>query len=144
MLFSIFFQRVATSALASIAVWIFFIFFMSMLAGLIANVVAPVDDQSSQQELVSNAEVYITAMRISPIMLFSQATNVLLVPGERTMEQLLQVKLSPAAARMLPNPLPLGQSVLMVLPHLVTLVALTVVCFAISYIRFMREEIRST
>jgi len=43
MLFSIFFQRVATSALASIAVWIFFIFFMVMLAGLIANMAVPVD-----------------------------------------------------------------------------------------------------
>ena len=144
MLFSIFFQRVATSALASIAVWIFFIFFMSMLAGLVANVVVPVDDQSSQQELLRNAEVYITAMRISPIMLFSQATSVLLVPAARTMGQLLQIEISEAAARMLPNPLPLGQSVVMVLPHLITLMALTVVCFAISYIKFMREEIRST
>ncbi|MBA7526989.1 hypothetical protein ES705_19162 [subsurface metagenome] len=144
MLFSIFFQRVATSALASIAVWIFFIFFMSMLAGLIANMVVSVDQQSTQQELVRNSEVYLVAMRISPIMLFSEATSVLLVPETRTMEQLLQIQISPATARMLPNPLPLGQSVLMVLPHLVSLLALTVVCFAISYIRFMREEIRST
>ncbi len=144
MLFSIFFQRVATSALASIAVWIFFIFFMVMIAGLIANVVAPVDDQSTRQELIRNAEVSLIAMRISPIVLFSEATSVLLAPAARTMEQLLQIKISAAAARMIPNPLPLGQSVLMVLPHLVSLMALTVVCFAISYIKFMREEIRST
>jgi len=144
MLFSIFFQRVATSALASIAVWIFFIFFMSMLAGLIANMVVPVDDQSTQQELLRNAEVSLIAIRVSPIMLFSEATSVLLVPAARTMGQLLQIQISEATARMLPNPLPLGQSLLMVLPHLVTLVALTVVCFAISYIKFMREEIRST
>ena len=144
MLFSIFFQRVATSALASIAVWIFFIFFMFMIAGLIANMVVPVDDQSSQQELLRNAEVSLIAMRISPIMLFSEATSVLLVPAARTMGQLLQIEISEAAARMLPNPLPLGQSVVMVLPHLITLMALTVVCFAISYIKFMREEIRST
>jgi len=144
MLFSIFFQRVATSALASIAVWIFFIFFMFMIAGLIANMVAPVDDQSTQQELLRNVEVNLTAMRASPIMLFSEATSVLLVPAARTMGQLLQMEISEAATQMLPNPLPLGQSVLMVLPHLVSLLALTVVCFAISYIRFMREEIRST
>jgi ABC-2 type transport system permease protein len=37
MLFSIFFRRVATSALASIAIWIFVIFFMYMFASLIAN-----------------------------------------------------------------------------------------------------------
>lgn len=144
MLFSIFFQRVATSALASIAVWIFFIFFMFMIAGLIANMVAPVAEQSTHQELLRNAEVQLIAMRGSPIMLFSEATSALLVPETRTMEQLLQIQISPAAARMLPNPLPLGQSLLMVVPHLVSLLALTVVCFAISYVRFMREEIRST
>ena len=117
---------------------------MGMIAGLIANVVAPVNDQSTQQELIRNAEVNLIAMRISPIVLFSQATSVLLAPAARTMEQLLQIKISAAAARMIPNPLPLGQSVLMVLPHLLSLLALTVVCFAISYIKFMREEIRST
>ena len=60
MLFSIFFQRVATSALASIAVWIFFIFFMYMIAGLIANMIAPVDDQSTRQELLRNAGISLT------------------------------------------------------------------------------------
>ena len=43
-LFSIFFRRVATSALASIAVWIFFIFFMLMLAGVVANMLVPIDE----------------------------------------------------------------------------------------------------
>ncbi len=144
MLFSIFFQRVATSALASIAVWIFFIFFMFMIAGLIANMIAPIDQQSTQQELLRNAEINLTAMLISPIMLFSEAMSVLLVPGARTMGQLLQLQTSAASIKMLPNPLSLSQSLLAVLPHLVSLLALTVVCFAISYIRFMREEIRST
>ena len=144
MLFSILFQRVATSALASYAVWIFFIFFIIMFVALIANVLVPVDQQSTQQELVRNEGVRIMAMNISPITLFSQATSVLLAPGERTMGQWLQIQISPASAQMLPNPLPLGQSLLMVIPHLVSLLALTVVCFAISYLRFMREEIRST
>jgi len=140
MLFSIFFQRVATSALASIAVWIFFIFFMLMLAGLIANMLVPVDQYSSQQELLRNAEVNLMAMRMSPITLFQEAVITLLVPGVRTLGFVTET----VAAWMLPNPLSLGQSLLVAWPHLVSLLALTVVCFAISYIRFMREEIRST
>ena len=140
MLFSIFFQRVATSALASIAVWIFFIFFMLMLAGLIANMLVPVDQQSGQQELLRNAEVNLMAMRMSPITLFQEAVITLLVPGVRTLGFVTET----VAAWMLPNPLSLGQSLLVAWPHLVSLLALTVVCFAISYIRFMREEIRST
>ncbi len=42
------------------------------------------------------------------------------------------------------NPLPLGQSFLIVWPQLVGLIALTSICFAASYIIFMRREIRAT
>jgi ABC-2 type transport system permease protein len=41
------------------------------------------------------------------------------------------------------GPLPLVQSILIVLPYIISLIALTVVCFAISYAVFMRQEIRS-
>lgn len=143
-LFSLLFQRVATSALASIAVWVFFIFFMFMLAGIIANILAPVNQSSTSQELLRNTAVQLAAMRASPIMLFNEAMTVLLAPEARTLGQMLQLRTSTASAWMLPNPLSLGQSLLMVWPHLVSLIALTVVCFALSYIKFMREEIRST
>jgi ABC-2 type transport system permease protein len=42
------------------------------------------------------------------------------------------------------SPLPLSQSIFIVFPHLISLIAITVVCFAISYIAFMRQEVRST
>jgi ABC-2 type transport system permease protein len=42
------------------------------------------------------------------------------------------------------NPLPLSESIYIVLPHLISLIAITLVCFAISYAVFMRQEIRST
>jgi ABC-2 type transport system permease protein len=41
------------------------------------------------------------------------------------------------------NPLPLGQSIIVVFPHLTALVALTLICFAISYAVFMIQEIRT-
>jgi ABC-2 type transport system permease protein len=41
------------------------------------------------------------------------------------------------------GPLPLGQSIQVVLPYIIFLVALTAVCFAVSYTVFMRQEIRS-
>ena len=144
MLFSIFFRRVATSALATIAVWIFFIFFMFMIAGFIANLIAPVDQTSAYQEMVRNEQLTIMAMRASPITLYQESVSVLLVPQLRTMGQLLQLQTSGVYEYMLPNPLSFDQSLLIVWPHLVALVALTVVCFAISYVKFMREEIRST
>jgi len=51
---------------------------------------------------------------------------------------------SSVAAYMVPNPLSLGQSILLVWPHLVSLVSLSAVCFGISYVLFMRQEIRAT
>lgn len=144
MLFSVFFRRVATSALASIAIWIFLFFFIPMLSGLVANIAAPVDAASTLDEQLSNVGMQIAVMRISPITLFQETVNVLLVPDLRTMSQMLQLQTSDVLDWMLPNPLSLGQSLIMVWPHLVSLVTLTVVCFAISYVKFMREEIRST
>ena len=41
------------------------------------------------------------------------------------------------------NPLSLDQSILVVVPYLTSLLALTVVCFGLSYLSFMRQEIRS-
>jgi len=140
-LFSIFVRRVATSAMASIAIWIFFAFFMTMIAGLIANGLAPAGETLDTQ--IRNIEVQLMVMRVSPIMLFQEAMAVLLVPGMRTMGQILQLQTG-AGAFMLPTPLSLGQSLLNVWPHLVSIIVLTVICFAISYIKFMREEIRAT
>ncbi|MBW2121526.1 MAG: ABC transporter permease, partial [Deltaproteobacteria bacterium] len=41
------------------------------------------------------------------------------------------------------GPLSLDQSILLVLPYIISLIAITAVCFAISYVVFMRQEIRS-
>lgn len=140
-LFSIFLRRIATSALASIAIWIFLFFFMSIIAGVIANLVAPAEETLASQ--IRNVEVQLMAMRVSPVMVFQEAMAVLLVPGMRTMGQILQLQAG-GGAFMLPTPLSLGQSLLTVWPHLVSIIVLTVVCFAISYVKFMREEIRAT
>jgi ABC-2 type transport system permease protein len=41
------------------------------------------------------------------------------------------------------NPLPLDQSLMVILPYLCALLAITIACFGISYLVFMRQEIRS-
>jgi len=115
-LFSILFYRVATSALASIALWMLFI----------AMFVFPFFAQMGR--------FGVTVMLISPITLFWQIVTITLIPTARLLGQVMQT----------PSPLSLSQSMLLVWPHLVSIIALTVVCFAISYIKFMREEIRST
>jgi len=142
-LFSIFFKRTATSVLASMALWIFFFFFMSMIAGSIAGAMVPLDENSSVALIAQNDGVYRMISRVSPSTLYGEAVQVLLMPELSNPSSTL-VMISIYSAGMLPTPLSLGQSLLLIWPHLASLVALTAVCFAASYIRFMREEIRST
>jgi ABC-type uncharacterized transport system ATPase subunit len=44
---------------------------------------------------------------------------------------------------LVPNPLPLAQSLLLIWPQVVGLVALMAICFAIAYVKFMTQEVRS-
>lgn len=142
-LFSVFFSRMATSALASIALWIFLFLFMSMLAGVIAGAIVPIDENSSVDLIVRNDEIYRMISRISPNTLYGETVQALLMPElGHTSPTLMLVSIYTAG--MIPTPLPLGQSLLIIWPQLTTLIALTALCFAGSYIRFMREEIRST
>jgi ABC-2 type transport system permease protein len=140
LLFSILFRRTTTSALASLAIWIFFAFFMFMIAGVIADRAVPIDPQSSTELVLKHEQVRDMVMRISPTTLFEEATIIILNPGVRTLGPILLEEIK----GLIPTPLPLGQSLLIIWPHLVSLIALTSICFAISYAKFMRQEIRPT
>jgi ABC-2 type transport system permease protein len=142
-LFSVSFGRAATSALASIALWIFVFLFVSLIARAIAGAVVPIDQTSSLDMIARNDEIYRTISRISPSTLYGEAIQVVLLPEMGNPSSTLML-LSIYAGGMTPTPLPLGQSLLLVWPQLTSLIALTALCFAGSYIKFMREEIRAT
>jgi ABC-2 type transport system permease protein len=142
-LFSVFFKRIATSALASIALWIFLFIFMAMIARLIAGAAVPIDQNSSLDLVIRNDEIYRTISRISPGTLYGETVQVLLMPELSNPSSTLML-VSIYAGGMIPTSLPLSQSLLIIWPQLISLIALTAICFAASYIRFMREEIRST
>ena len=138
-LFSVVFRRVAASLLFALALWLFFSIFILLVAPAIANAIVPTAD-GSEVELIRNVELQQMITRISPNILFQEATMVLLVPLVRS----LGMVATSQAAYMIPNPLSLGQSLLVVWPHLTSLVSLSAICFAISYLLFMRQEIRAT
>ncbi len=138
-LFSVLFRRIATSLLSSLALWLLFSFFILLIAPFIANTIAPVAN-GSEAELIRNAEIAQMVQRFSPNVLFQEATTVLLLPIVRS----LGIITMSEVAYMLPNPLSLGQSMLIIWPHITSLVSLTAICFAVSYVLFMRQEIRST
>ena len=142
-LFSILFKRTATSALASIALWIFLFFFLSMIAKYIADAIIPIDQNSTIELLTKNDSIFRMISRISPGTLYGETVQVLLMPELGNPSTTL-VLISIYTAGLSLGSLSLDQSLIIVWPQFASLIALTALCFAISYIKFMREEIRST
>ena len=141
MLFSVFTRHAATSALASIALWLFFAIFMSLLAGIMANAVYPVNTEYQQAvNAFENYNLNLNLNRLSPYSLYSEASAGLRDPATRAINAVSYAQLVGA----LSGYLQLGQSLLLVWPHLVGLLALTFAAFTISYIGFMRQEIRTS
>ncbi len=138
-LFSLLFRHAATSALTGIALWLFFAIFLVMLAGLIANAVYPVSDTSSVDVMMNNYNLNKGLSRLSPTTLYTESSAVILDPFQRGLGAVTQAQID----RAIVGTLPLGQSLLLVWPHLTGLLALTMIVFAISYICFMKQEIRA-
>ena len=138
----------ATSALASIACWIFFSFFVALGASVMSDVISPVDQsaaQSNPELLIRHEQTRSMISLISPMTLYSEGTTIVLDPLRKTTQSLLLMgPFERLSISRFQNPLPLSESIYIVLPHLITLIAITIVCFAISYAVFMRQEIRST
>lgn len=137
--FSVVCRHTATSALACIAIWIFLSFFMNMLAGIIAGALYPTSGIGAMTNTLHNYKLTLALNRISPFYLFSEAVSTILNPNVRAIGVVTQSQLSGAVA----GYLSFGQSLLLVWPHLVCMVAVTLVCFGIGYVCFMRQEIRA-
>jgi len=138
-MFSVLFRQTATAALAGIAAWIFFTFFVTMIADAIASALVTLDLLFDPDAMLQLENLRLNLARLSPSTLFQEATVALLMPKVRTLGPLLVKDL----IGMLPNPLPLHASLVLVWPQIAGLLALTAFCFAIAYIRFMTQEIRS-
>lgn len=136
--FSVRFKQPATSALSGIAVWLFFTIFYPMLVNMVLKFFQP-SQFASEKAIGFYEKLQATLIQIIPGELYNQTVATLLTPSVRsigplTMEQMRGV---------IPGALPIGQSLLVVWPQLTGLLTLTLVCFILSYVFFMRREIRS-
>jgi ABC-2 type transport system permease protein len=147
-LFSIGFRSMATSALAAIACWIFFSFFISIGSSVVADAAVPIDQNTASANpelLIKHEQVRNMFNIVSPMTLYSEGTTTILDPTRKTTQALLLMgQMERISISRFQNPLPLSQSVSIVFPHIISLIAITFICFAISYAVFMRQEIRST
>lgn len=138
-LFSIIFRSTSSSALTSIMMWIFFTFFIYMIANVIADQMVPITSSATTEIIAKNEAIRRGIMRASPATLFGEIATAALNPSVRAFGFVHPAE----AGSLIPAPLPLSQSLIIVWPGFVGLVVLMLVCFAVSYVVFIKQEIRS-
>jgi len=148
-LFSVVFRSTATSALASLAAWIFLSFFIGLGGSFLADAVAPMqqtaDVARATEAFINNDRVQRLVSFLAPATLYGDATSTILDPLRKTPRSfILMGPLERLSLSRFQNPLPLGQSIVIVAPFMISLIAITFICFGICYLVFMRQEIRST
>lgn len=127
---SVVFPQPATAALASIAVWPFFMVFWGIIAQMVARIAMPIQF-GYIEEVLAQAELELTLSRLSPNALYSEAILAVLKPSVRSVGPVFGA------------PLPLDQSLALIWPHLAGLIAATILLFAVGYVLFQRREIRA-
>jgi len=139
MVFSTIFRSPATSALATLTVWLLFTIFWPMLSPLIAGAVVPLDP-FDPMTAVHQVELQRAIARISPNTLFGEMTLAILNPETRSLGIVFANQLSQAV---MGAPLPISQSLLLIWPQLACMIAALLVLFTGAYVSFQRQEIRA-
>jgi ABC-2 type transport system permease protein len=143
LLLSVIFRRAATSALIGFGVWFLFTTFGPLILSLIGTALSPLTG-STTTELIGQAQTQQFISRLLPGELYAEITAVLLNPSSNPQASLPgSLGQAQQAAQQIPTLLAFDQSVLLVWPQVVALVALTVICFALAYVAFMRQEVRA-
>ena len=138
-MFSVFCRHSATSALASIAMWVIFAVFISLLSGFFANIIYPVSTEYQQSvNALKNYNAQLNINRISPYYLYTEAVSTILNPSVRAVNAVTMSQMVGAIS----GYLPFSQSLMLVWPDLFGLAAMTLIVFTISYVCFMRQEVR--
>ncbi len=146
MLFSVIAKKTSTSILASIATWMFFSIVLGILANAVAGVLVPLpagDFQGGGQNGFKVSEEFRDAMaermavtdsinRLSPTELFENTANAVLGVTDQF------TRMTQEFTRVVP----LGEALLANWASIAVLAVGLVVCFAASYMLFLRMEIR--
>ncbi len=139
MLLSMLLRRTVTAALAAIAIWLFLGIFIGVLASFVAGLIIP--NPGTLEEVARLTTIETVLGRMSPSLLYSESVRLLLNPVARSLVPILPEQIGQLEG-LLVTPLNLGQSLRLIWPMFLTLLALVAVCFGIAYIKFMRTEIR--
>lgn len=143
LLCSVLVRRAATSAIAALAIWLLLSVFFSLVVGVLAGVLSPVsaDSAPASTDTIANTAMKTNLQRFSPNQLFFEATGAVLNPTIRTTTPGLVTETQ--ADQAVASLLSLDQSLLVIWPQFIAIIAATMVTFGIAYVAFMRQEVRA-
>ena len=75
--------------------------------------------------------------------LYNDSTGIIIDPIRKTTRSLVLMGLERLSSTRFERPLALSQSIYVVIPHMISLIAITFICFGVSYAVFMKQEIKS-
>jgi ABC-2 type transport system permease protein len=145
LLLSVAIHRAATAALVGFGVWLLLTIFGPLIVTLVSGFFAPAATATVDQQLGS-LQTQEWVARILPGTLYQEVTSVILHPNLSQISTPATIGQYIQGQSQIPpqfSLFSLDQSLLLVWPQLVVLVALTVACFAAAYILFMRQEVRA-
>jgi len=140
LLCSVVFRSAATDALVALGLWLF----LTILWPLFSPALA--DGFTTAGDILGVLDTRQTFARLSPSVLFNEIVAVVLDPSVRSTQQSMLAALGLALIERgaIPDaPIPLLQSVLIVWPQIVGLVAGSILLFVIAYVVFQRQEVRA-
>lgn len=143
MLLSVLIRRAATSALVGFGAWLLVTIFGGLIASLLGGFVAPLSGPADR--VLRNAGLQETIRRLLPDTLYGEASLVLLNPQVTSSDISTPATIGAyqQAQQQIPSLQSLDQSFILVWPQVVALVAITVACFAVAYVQFLRQEVRA-
>jgi len=140
LLCSVVFRSAATAALVALGIWLFLTILWPLFSPALSDAVTTAGD------ILGVLDTRQAFARLSPSVLFNEIVAVVLDPSVRSTQQSMLASLGLALIERgaIPDaPIQLLQSVLIVWPQIVGLVAGSILLFVIAYIVFQRQEVRA-
>jgi ABC-2 type transport system permease protein len=142
LLLSVAIRSTATAALIGFGVWLAVSVVGSFLIKVAATFLFPIDSTAAVSAQYSSYAAQQLFLRLSPAQLYQDVMQAVLDPKTNALI-ISNLGQDQSSQQQIPTLLTLDQSILLVWPQFIALVALTVLLFAIAYVLFLRQEVRA-
>ena len=136
-------RSTSSAALVGFGSWLALILFGGFLLPAIAGLLFPIDTSATPNAILASNSAQQLFLRLSPATLYQDVVTAILNPNTHNLLGLGNLGQYTAAQEQIPNLLGLNESILLVWPQIVALVALTTLLFALAYVLFLRQEVRA-